>query len=357
MNRFLILILLFSGLQANKLFAQVVLNADGPGDTYELINSVLAPNYDVVEVPDCGHLDFGRHIEEVMDSFLDKYVFKFYIHKTPDNDRCINFDRQRNEIKTYDKSPANLKAVIGERVVYSWKFKIDSGFQSSSSFTHLHQIKAVGGSEESMPLITLTARKGSPDKLEIRYAEHLSQTTIHQVTLEPFKGNWVEVEEIISFAEQGKYSVNIHRLSDSLNLLTYNNDNIRMWKTDASFQRPKWGIYRSLNDSSSLRDEAVYFSDFLVEELDITSSKDIRAGFLKLDIYPNPASDYLSFRQEIVSDATEIRIFDQTGRVVLSQPYHGNSQVNISHLEKGIYFVKLLSPQKSVLAGARLVKW
>ena len=40
-----------------------VLSADGPGDTYELINSVLAPGYDVTEPPDCAHTGFGRHCQ------------------------------------------------------------------------------------------------------------------------------------------------------------------------------------------------------------------------------------------------------------------------------------------------------
>ena len=94
--------------------SQVVLAADGPGDTYALINAVLAPNYNAIEVPDCNHTSFGNHIDEVFDADLDKNVFRFYIHVSPDNDRCINFDRQRNEIKTYASSPDNLKAV-GEK--------------------------------------------------------------------------------------------------------------------------------------------------------------------------------------------------------------------------------------------------
>ena len=61
-------------------------------------------------------------------------------------DRCINSDRQRNEIKTYDKSPDNLLGVEGEEVVYKWKFKLDADMQLSSSFTHVHQLKSVGGS-------------------------------------------------------------------------------------------------------------------------------------------------------------------------------------------------------------------
>ncbi|MDF1550083.1 MAG: hypothetical protein P1P88_19815, partial [Bacteroidales bacterium] len=172
-------------------YSQVLLDATENGNTYELITSVLAPGANPIETPDCSHPEFGDHIDMVFDADLNAYVFRFHIHKTPDNDRCINFDRQRNEIKTYSESPANLIGVEGETVEYKWKFKIDANFQASSGFTHLHQLKAVGGSEEGMPLFTLTARKGSPDKLELRYAEHLSQETLYEVDLTPFKGIWV----------------------------------------------------------------------------------------------------------------------------------------------------------------------
>jgi hypothetical protein len=37
-----------------------------------------------------------------------------------------------------------------------------------------------------------------------------------------------------------------------------------MWRGDATFNRPKWGIYRSLNSSNYLRDETVLFSDFCI---------------------------------------------------------------------------------------------
>jgi len=51
-------------------------------------------------------------------------------------------------------------------------------------------------------------------------------------------------------------------------LFSYSNSNIRTWKTDADFLRPKWGIYRSLKDADNLRDEAVLFADFSIKELE-----------------------------------------------------------------------------------------
>jgi hypothetical protein len=240
----------------------VVLSANGPGNTYELIDSVLGGNAE--EVPDCSHTAFGRHISEAYDSTLHKYVFVFTIHVTPDNDRCVNFDRQRNEIKTYGPSPDSLKGFLNDSVIHRWKFKLDAGFQPSPSFTHIHQIKA-GDGDDGAPIITLTPRHGSPDKMQVIHTGSSSGTslgTVLSVNLAPFKGAWVEAEEHIIYKTAGTYSITIRRMSDDSVLLNYSNTNIDMWRTGTTFVRPKWGIYRSLNNSSYLRDENVRFADF-----------------------------------------------------------------------------------------------
>lgn len=251
---------------------QVVLNADGPGDTYELITSILAPGHNPIETPDCVHAGFGRHIDEIFDDTFNGNVFRFHMHVTPDNDRCIKNDRQRMEIKTYDKSPDNLVGVTGETVEYRWKFKLDSGFQPSARFTHLHQLKAVGGASSSTPLITLTARKGTPNRLELRYAETSTQVTLAQTDLAPFKGVWVQVVETVSYGDPGTYHLSISTMVGGDPLFSYGNESILTDKLNSTFTRPKWGIYRSLNDSESLRDEEVLFADFRIKEIDAAAS-------------------------------------------------------------------------------------
>src|SRR5262249_31765921 len=84
-------------------FGQTTLLADGATDTYTLIdNTFSTPSGSIAyEVPDCSHPAFGPHITQSLNGTLNKYVFNFYIHVTPDNDRCIAFDRQRNEVKTW----------------------------------------------------------------------------------------------------------------------------------------------------------------------------------------------------------------------------------------------------------------
>lgn len=97
MSTRLLLCVLIAGLfNAPSASAQVYLTADGVTDTYTLINQMLGGTAE--EVPDCSHPDFGPHITQAYDGDLGKYSFVFSIHVTPDNDRCVAFDRQRNEI-------------------------------------------------------------------------------------------------------------------------------------------------------------------------------------------------------------------------------------------------------------------
>jgi len=241
--------------------------ADGPGDTYELINSVLGG--DAAEDPDCAHPSFGRHIREEFDSALNKNVFVFTLHVSPDNDRCNgSTDRQRNEIKTYGPSPDSLKGGLNETVTYRWKFRLDAGFQPSPSFTHIHQIKA-GDGNDGAPIITITPRAGNPEKLEIIHTGNTSSTSLGKVKtvdLAPFKGTWVEVTEKLTYKTSGSYEIMIKRTSDGTTLLAYSNNNIDLWRDGTTFCRPKWGIYRSLNNISYLRDEEVKFADFCIAE-------------------------------------------------------------------------------------------
>ena len=60
-----------------------------------------------------------------------------------------------------------------------------------------------------MPMYTLTTRRGTPDKLELRYAETDVQITLKQIPLSPIIGVWLEVTEKIEYATTGFYSIDI----------------------------------------------------------------------------------------------------------------------------------------------------
>ncbi|KAB1069068.1 T9SS type A sorting domain-containing protein [Tamlana haliotis] len=326
--------------------AQVVLEADGPGGTYDLITNVLAPGYNPIETPDCAHPDFGDHIDEVYDNELQAYVFQFHMHVNEDNDRCKNFDRQRNEIKTYDQSPDNLVATENEIVRYKWRFRLSDDFQSSSSFTHIHQIKSVGGSLESMPMYTLTTRKGSPDQLELRYAETNSQTTLKKTDLTPFKGTWVEATETITYSTTGTYSIVLTRISDNTELFSYSDDNIINWRPGATIVRPKWGIYRSLNSSSDLKDEIVAFEYFSIEELQTLSTDRLEKKSDAISIHPNPSQGLVYFTEKTNNSYDSFSVYNALGQPVLLNSE--GKQLDTSALHSGSYYILFYKEQAKV---------
>jgi hypothetical protein len=343
----ILLFVCMTGTIPQKSFSQTALDADGPGNTYELINSILAPGYNAVENPECVHPEFGRHIAEVWDADLKQYVFEFYMHVTPDNDRCINFDRQRVEIKTYESSPDNLKGVVGETVIYKWKFRVPVGFQPSSSFTHIHQVKAVGG-DEGDPIFTLTPRKGTPNKMELI---HNNTTKVATMDLSNFEGTWVEATERIKIDPlHGSYTMTIKKVADGSSILSYTNNDLMTIRPDNSFIRPKWGIYRSLNSPALLRDEAMRFAGFSIAEEKISASKlhlmQVNNGF---QLFPNPASKNVTLEYNL-NETTDVQIIinkldGSSSEMDLNhelQP-QGNYQkcIDVSGLKEGIYLVSL----------------
>lgn len=244
-------------------YASVTLTANGLGDTYELIESKNVG----IETPDCGHS--VRHIREVYDGGLNKYVFAFDAHRNLDDDRCTNTDRQRTEIKTSPAGSPAQQHTYGETAYYRWKFKLPTGFQPSPSFTHIHQIKAFNGSDEDSPLLTISPRSGNPNVMQIIFNAPQGQSgsgVKAQTSLSPFINTWVEAFVQFRSHDAGNIQVTLKRLSDGATLLSWNSGTVDTWRAGASYNRGKWGIYRSLNNISYLRDETVLFADWCFTE-------------------------------------------------------------------------------------------
>ena len=243
---------------------EISVTANGKGDAYRQ----LAPTGYVTEVPDCKHP--VPHITEQWDDELRKHVFAFTLHKDVDDDRCKNIDRQRCEITTDTiGTPAFMRGSKGGVHTYRWKFKLDAGFQPSPNFCHIHQLKAGNGPEAGAPIITITPRHGTPDKLQIIFSAPRGQKgggVVKEVDLAPFKGTWVEAYERVRYDDHGSIELVLTRISDGAVLLTYSNDDIALWRPGATWVKPKYGLYRSLNSISYLRDETVLFADIYLAD-------------------------------------------------------------------------------------------
>ena len=333
----------------NIVDAQTTLSANGEGNTYEEINAILAPGHNAVEVPDCAHQGFGRHIKEVFDEELNTYVFEFTVHVTPDNDRCKKFDRQRIEIKTYDPSPDILKATYGETVEYQWKFKLPRNFRVSKSFTHLHQIKSVGGPYASMPMVTLTARNGKDyDKLEVRVTATNNQRTILEEDLNLLRGSWVSVKETIHFSDEGSYAIEINRIDNNINRLKYNDKSIDMWQNGAKFARPKWGIYRSLKQAEDLKDEQVLFNDFRIEEVLQPKTLDLNNLAPNQPKLINGSLKTIEFDFIHKKDYDKIKLYDAKENELSINERVLKQSFDTSNLNEGLYYLVFFKDETPV---------
>ncbi|RPD42222.1 discoidin domain-containing protein [Chitinophaga barathri] len=247
-----ICLLLLSWLMPAGLKAQVTAIADGPGNTYELLDD---RGYNV-ESPDCGHA--VKHINEVFDNTLNKYVFAFTLHRDLDDDRCGATDRQRIELRG---KGGEQQGTQGSTSYYRWKFKLDANFQESPNFTHIMQLKAYGnGHGSGAPILHLTPR--TTNKMEIGHPG--AGGVMASASLSLFKGVWVEATVKIKHDNNGTLDFVIKRLSDGVTLLSYTNNNIDMWEDGAGYGAPKFGFYRSLTSPSYLRDETIYLADICV---------------------------------------------------------------------------------------------
>lgn len=250
------------------------LRADGVTDTYTLIDAAfIEQSGTAVETTDCKHIDFGPHITQVFDDQLNRFVFAFHSHIRQDDDRCINTDRQRIEIKTYERSPQELLGYNDEYVTYSWNFKLDAGFLPPYSFCHIHQLKAVGG-DDSMPIITVTLRKSTPNVLQLlQYDSKGSLIFLKEEPLSKFTGVWVHAESEVIYGHNGAYNMTLTNYDTNEVLLRYSSMDIDFWRnnstTNISFVRPKWGIYRSVQEAVLSRNETVLFDDFCIGKGDV----------------------------------------------------------------------------------------
>jgi hypothetical protein len=66
----------------------------------------------------------------------------------------------------------------------------------------------------------------------------------------------------------------------------------------------------------------------------------------RINVYPNPASEYIVFFVTDISDKATIELFDNQGKKVLDQKLAFTGQISISHLAKGIYLYRIQNSGK-----------
>lgn len=253
------------------------LNADlASGDNlYAHIERVLGAG--AVESPSDGVYEPARaHVLRIADDPLVGAHFAIEaIEPTDVNQDLVPLsrggDRSRTEIKIAPSKQGMhdaFKAKEDDTYVYAWRFRISPTMKFSSSFTHIHQIKAYGGEFSDPPLITFTPLVNG--NMEVRHVGDMQKNAAQSqllgtVPLSNIVGQWLDVREEITYSNtNGRYQLLI-RDDQGRPQLSIERNNLVMWRTGAEHMRHKWGIYR--RHSASLNQhiaDTVYFANFAI---------------------------------------------------------------------------------------------
>jgi len=178
--------------------------------------------------------------------FVEDNNYRFNMHMV---DRDTMTDRQRQEVKGMRWNGSDLILLKGEMWRLTHQMYIPTSLKATTTFTHIMQTKAPGTGE--LPMLVMSLRRhGSVPKVELKAFE--GDVTIGAVDLAPLQNRWidVELEMLIGDAPTGRVR---WVLRDGANTVIDSTRSADNWLADRV--RPKWGIYRSLGDTSgSLQD-------------------------------------------------------------------------------------------------------
>ena len=99
-------------------------------------------------------------------------------------------------------------------------------------------------------------------------------------------------------------------------------------------------------------DKTIYFDDIVIGGADCATTGIFQPEVLpQLNVYPNPASTVLNI--ETSKPISEVRIYNAVGQLVAQQNLRNSQQteLNISHLQPGIYFLQAYGPQGQQAQG------
>ncbi|CAM5619122.1 MULTISPECIES: heparin lyase I family protein [Streptomyces] len=173
--------------------------------------------------------------------------WRFDMHKV---DRDTSDDRQRQEVTGLRTSGSSyLKWTEGQTWRITYSMYIPSSLKATTTFTHIMQMKQPGAG--SSPIVVQSLRRvDGRQTIELKIVE--GDVLVGRADLEPLHDKWTDVDFQIKIGNGSAGSVRWILKSGSTTVVDKS-------KTGDTFLadrvRPKWGIYRSLGDTSgSLQD-------------------------------------------------------------------------------------------------------
>ena len=180
--------------------------------------------------------------------FVDGDAYRFTMNS---NVRDISPDRQRNEVRGLRTPEGHTVSLLdGQTWRLTYSMYIPDTLKATTRFTHIMQLKAPGTG--SNPIVTTSLRRyGTVPKMEVRMGD--GSTVVAAVDLTPLQDHWIDIDFQVHIGDAPDGWIRwIVRDGDST-VIDATATGLDTWLFDRV--RPKWGIYRSLGDTSgSLQD-------------------------------------------------------------------------------------------------------
>ncbi|AOR31106.1 Tat pathway signal sequence domain protein [Streptomyces fodineus] len=174
--------------------------------------------------------------------------WRFNIHTV---DRDTSTDRQRQEV-TGLRTGANsyLRWTEGQTWRLTYSMYIPSTLKATTTFTHIMQMKQPGTG--TSPIVVQSLRRvNGKQTIELRLAA--GGILVGRTGLDPLHDTWTDVDFQIKVGNGSAGSVRWILTSGSTTVVDASRSGVDTFLADRV--RPKWGIYRSLGDTSgSLQD-------------------------------------------------------------------------------------------------------
>jgi hypothetical protein len=173
---------------------------------------------------------------------VDGNNYRFTMHMV---DRDTMTDRQRQEVKGMHVGEADIIVLSGETWRWTWSMFIPGTLKATTSFTHIMQMKAPG--TDSLPIITQSLQRvGGTPRIQLHAINN--DVIVGQTNLAPLQDKWIDVEFEMTTGDGTKGAVRWALHDGATTVIDVTKTGIDTFLTDRV--RPKWGIYRSLGDTS-----------------------------------------------------------------------------------------------------------
>ncbi|OIK07874.1 heparin lyase I family protein [Streptomyces monashensis] len=169
--------------------------------------------------------------------------WRFTMHTV---DRDTSTDRQRQEVTGLRTgADSYLKWTEGQTWRITYSMYIPSTLKATTTFTHIMQMKQPGSGTSPIVVQSLRRQNGK-QTIELRLA--VDDILVGSTDLDPLHDTWTDVDFQITVGSGSAGSVRWILKNGSTTVIDTTRSGVDTFLADRV--RPKWGIYRSLGDTS-----------------------------------------------------------------------------------------------------------